>query len=457
MSWQGKQVAIIGFGIEGEAALDYLIKNGAKVTVCDKIDEAALGDRYTRSREKVEAWQLGADYLHKLKEVDAVFRSPGTPFYSVEIQEALKSGVQITSGTKEFFQNCPARIVGVTGTKGKGTTATLIYEMLKAAGQRAYLVGNIGKPALSVLPELTKEDIVVFELSSFQLQDLDSSPSIAVVLGVTVDHQDHHASVEEYEESKSAIVRFQKEEDVTITNIDYPASERIAAETKGRLVPVSTARQLEYGVYVADGNIMQNIGGSPISIVALNEIGLRGAFNAENVVAAVAAGSVLGIEEETIAAVLRIFTGLPHRLEFVRDVRGVMYWDNSYATTPETTVAAIQSFKEPIVLLLGGYEKGFNYRALADGVVASSVKAIVGIGKNAPQMYEAVQVAASKAGKSAPQYIEGGETMSSMISAANSVAVSEDVVLLSPAAASFDKFKNVTDRGEQFKKVVESL
>ncbi|PJE75567.1 UDP-N-acetylmuramoyl-L-alanine--D-glutamate ligase [Candidatus Uhrbacteria bacterium CG10_big_fil_rev_8_21_14_0_10_48_11] len=449
MDWRGKKVAVVGFGIEGEANAEYLLAAGALVTVCDKCEAAALGERYQRWQDKVSEWRLGSSYLERLTDFAALFRSPGVPYLDPNLQAVVKEGVVVTSGTKEFFERCPAKIVGITGTKGKGTTATLIYKMLQADGKPAQLVGNIGNPALAVLQNIKKDEIVVFELSSFQLQDLEVSPTLAVVLGVTADHQDHHCSVEEYVAAKAAIVRFQKETDFTVVTVDYPTSEHIASETTGNVLPVSTKRQLEYGVYVTDGGVYRNFGVAE-SIIENSEVALRGIFNLENVAAAIAVASIFEIATEAIVKVLRSFKGLPHRLAFVRECRGVSYWDNSYATTPEATIAALESFTEPVVLLLGGKEKGFDYTALAKAILSRPPRAIVAIGESAATMYSVIKAAAQKNNSTPPPLLDGGETMVKMVEAASKVATSGDIVLLSPAAASFDKFKNVTDRGEQF-------
>jgi len=456
MTWQDKKVAVLGFGREGQAMVEYLLKNGAKVTICDNNDEINKDEVNNKWPEKI-SWQLGDKYLDGLNDFFVIIRSPGIPFLTPQIQEAKKCGVLITSQTKVFFENSLAPIIGITGTKGKGTTATLIQKMLEAEDKTSYLVGNIGMPAISILDSLKSTDWIVYELSSFQLQDMQTSPQVAVVLGITLDHQDHHKTREEYYKAKENIVKFQEKDGVTIINIDYPQSQKLEDASGGKVLKVSMKQEVENGAYVKNGILFLAVGGQVEKVINKDELKLKGEFNLANAAAAVVVANCVEVGLENIKKVLQTFTGLPHHLEFVATKNGVAYWDNSYATTPETTIAAIKSFAEPIVLLIGGRDKGFDYEDLGEAIVSNNIKAIVGIGESAPDIYSLVEISAKKQNKIAPLFLDGGNSMKEMVSTASSVAKKGDAVLLSPAAASFDKFKNVTDRGEQFKKVVDSL
>lgn len=444
-----KKVAIIGFGREGESTAQYALDQGAKVTVCDKLSLEDLGARYEQWQEKV-GWRLGDDYLKNLTDFDIIFRSPGVKSLLPELEEARNAGVQVTSQTREFFSHSPCPIIGVTGTKGKGTTATLVHKILLADNKDAVLVGNIGSPALSALPQIDKDSLVVYELSSFQLQDLTHSPHVSVVLGITRDHQDYHSSLEEYFSAKMNILNFQEPNDVAIFSADLPESEKVASHVKGQIIRTSRLGVLENSVYLEGDAIYRFINSEPEKVVEIEKITLPGDFNLENIMASIAATSVAGASIEAMQKVLTSFTGLPHRLQLVRTVKGVEYWNNSYATAPDATIGAIKSFEKPIILMLGGYEKGFNYDELAEAIVKGNVKTIIGIGENSRNIYEVVSLFREREGLGLPVYVEGGENMAEMVKSAQSVAESGDIVMLSPAAASFDKFKNVTDRGEQF-------
>lgn len=453
---QGKKIAIVGFGQEGEATAEYALANGALVTVCDKISKDDLGEVYAKWQNQVE-WRLGTDYLKNLTDFDIVFRSPGVKLLQPAFEEARKAGVQITSQTQEFFAHAPCPIIGVTGTKGKGTTATLIYKMLLADNKDAVLVGNIGQPALLALNDIDQNSLVVYELSSFQLQDLTHSPHIAVVLGITVDHQDYHVDWQEYFAAKMNILKFQNDDDIAIFSSDVLSSAEVEKHVKGRIVKTSRLGELENSIYVSGGAIYRKLDGEAEQVMLIKDIALPGDFNLENIMAAIAAASAAKVSVAVIQQVLKTFKGLPHRLQLIRAVDGVEYWNNSYATAPDATISAIKAFEKPIVLMLGGYEKGFNYDELAEAIVKGNVKTIIGIGANSRNIYETVSLFREREGLGLPVYVEGGSTMADMVSAAKNSAESGDIILLSPAAASFDKFKNVADRGEQFEKEVNKL
>lgn len=330
---------------------------------------------------------------------------------------------------KIFFDVCPTKnIIGVTGTKGKGTTSTLIYEMLKAAGKDVFIGGNIGKGMFEHLERITPETWVVLELSSFQLMDLHASPHIAVTLMVTSDHLDWHKDLEEYVDAKSAITRFQKAGDISVFNDQYPQSARIGLLGEGKKVPV---RRSDWHAPVR----------------------LRGEHNKENFVAAAAAARMAGVAEETIFAVAREFKGLEHRLEEVAVRQGVTYYDDSISTTPDTAIAAVHAFSEPMVLILGGSEKGADFTELGKELArASHILGLVLIGVTAEKIKHAIM----QAGAVFPVR-EGAQTMETAVAHARELSVPGSVVVLSPACASFGMFKNYKDRGDQFKEAVLKL
>ena len=454
--WKNKKVAVLGFGIEGIETVRFLHKNGASIYILDKRQKENLDQDLTTEANSLGArFVVGKEYLKNLTDYDVIVRSPGVKRLLPELLSAEKEGVVITSHIKLFFDLCHAKIIGVTGTKGKGTTSSLIYQMLKADGRDVYLGGNIGVPPLSFLNKLQESSWAVLELSSFQLQDLDKSPHIAVMLMVTNEHMDHHATHEEYVEAKRNILRFQSAEDFAVINRDYPASNESDIHTNAKVFYVSRERETDNGCFAVGGKIVVNRNGNDDEIIKTSEIALPGKHNLENVCAAVMAARLADVNTKHIISVLKSFTGLEHRLEKVREVNGVTYYDDSFSTTPETTIAAIEAFAQPKILILGGSSKSSDFSELGKVIRESeSIKAIIGIGD------EWDRIASELRTQNLEQrtlLVEGATNMHQIIQAAAKIAQKGDVVLLSPACASFDMFKNYKDRGEQFKREVRRL
>ena len=436
----GKHIAVLGAGAEGLSSERFLKDCGAAVTVLDeKNDHNAFAN---------------------LDSYDLIVRSPG-----VKLSHAALKSVppqKITSQTKLFFDLCPAKIIGVTGTKGKGTTASLIYEMLKAEGKDAYLGGNIGTPPFDFFDKLMKDSWVVLELSSFQLQDLHKSPHIAVVLMIIPEHlgkdtvgtQNYHETLEEYVDAKRNLIRYQTQSDFAVINRDYIASNEFDIHTDAQVYFVSRERsEVEQGAFVKDGIVWLRNGESEKKVIAVEHIALLGKHNLENVCAAVVAASLAGVTKESMSEVLRSFTGLEHRLEFVREVNGAKYYDDSFSTTPETAIAAIQSFDSPEILILGGSGKSSDFTELGKVIrEAKNIRAIIGIGDEWHRIKEQLSGIESRM-----LIIEGADSMEKVVLAASKLAQPGDVVLLSPACASFGMFRNYKERGEQFKKEVAKL
>lgn len=487
--WENKKVAVLGLGAEGVSTVRFLSKKGAKIWILDKkrideIDKEFLSDVAEIRAELV----LGEKYLDNLTRFDVIVRSPGISVKRQELQDARKKGVEITSQTKIFFDLCPCPIIGVTGTKGKGTTSTLIYEMLKRSGRDAYLGGNIGKPSLDFLEQLTPRSIVVLELSSFQLQDLQKSAFIAVMLMTTSEHLDYHGDTREYVDAKRNLLRFQDTSDFAVINRDYPASNESDIFTQGQVFFVTRERSTaEQGAFIKDNAIwmrMQGVTSNPSAhsassgsstgsgqgvtatewkIIDIDKIALPGKHNWENAAAAAMAATLGGASKEDIVEVLKTFKGLPHRLELVREVKGVRYYDDSFSTTPETAIAAIEAFKEPEILILGGSGKNSDFAELAQVIgKANNIKAIIGIGSEWERIKKQISIFhfpfSNKKEENFPFLIvEGAKNMSQIVQAASKIAKAGDMVLLSPGCASFDMFKNYKDRGDQFKREVNSL
>ena len=441
------KIAILGFGLEGKDALDYFLAKGANVSIFDKKEEKEL--ELGNIDTKVELF-IGPKYdLKLLKNFDVVVRSPGVYRYLPGIKEAEEAGAEITSAINIFFEECHATIIGVTGTKGKGTTASLIYQILKEDKRDVHLAGNIGLPYLSLLPKLREKSIVVLELSSFQLIDMEVSPRVAVVLNITSDHLDWHKNLKEYVEAKRKIVKFQKKSDDAVVNADYEIPKSFAKSTKANVVFFSRLEPTN-GAFAASGEIF--LEGE--SLGKTHWLSLRGEHNLENVTAAISAANVFRVDIETIKKAVFSFKGLEHRLELVNSVGGVAFYNDSFATGPQPTIAAVNSFTEPLKVILGGYDKKLDYEQL--GEVISKKKnmvLVVLIGQVAEKIKKALTTANFKG-----KILELGKaSMEKIVYEAFSNTPKGGVVLLSPAAASFDMFPNYKERGKKFKEAALAL
>ena len=446
------KIIIAGYGLEGISSLRYFRQAfpDAEFVIADQKVVGNVPDGVAvRTGESVFAEQL--------QDADMVVRAPGVP------PRLLKTSGKIWSATNEFFDKCPAPIIGVTGTKGKGTTCSLIAAILRAAGQTVHLVGNIGVPALDALPNITKDDFVVYELSSFQLWDLEKSPTIAVVLMIEPDHLEVHTDFAEYLDAKKNIRRHQGIIDTCLYHPTNKYSREVAAALLDRLPDTDDNHgdTLDFAqryaipdddqVYIQDGYFcVQNR-----QICSTRHLRLPGAHNLENACAAMSAVMELPImvTDEQFTAGLESFTGLPHRLKFVAEKNGVKYYDDSISTTPGSAIAALRAFEAPKVLIVGGYDKGADYAEMATEIARQTVRAVIIIGANAAKIEQSLR----QASVTATTVVLGQTTMVDVVAQANQLSRPGDVIILSPAAASFGMFKNYVDRGEQFVAAVEKL
>jgi len=457
--YKGKTVGILGLSVEGIDSAHFFADAGALVTCCDRRSAEELGETYRHLKKLPVSFRLGKDYLDGVSEYDLAVRTPGMLPGLPQLVSRRKSGKEITSQTKIFFELCKAPIIGVTGTKGKGTTSTLIAEMLKADGRTVWLGGNVGTPLLSRIKEMSPRDTVVLELSSFQLEDLTQSPHIAVVLRITQEHlsnfdtlaTNYHATVEAYREAKKPIVRYQKSTDFAILNADDPVSASLKRETKARTYYFSRLTA-DADAYVENHTVFIRRNGETHRICTQSEVKLRGDHNLENIAAAALAATLVRVDQTSIGRAARQFEGLPHRLSFIRTVGGVSYYDDSFSTVPETAIAAIESFTEPIVLILGGSEKRSVFTQLGKVIAANRIRALIVVGDMKERIVRAVKDAGYRG-----DIRTGVSSMREIVQQAREAARSGDVVLLSPACASFDMFKNYKDRGEQFNHEVSVL
>jgi len=426
------KVAIAGYGQEGEANYQYWSEQSAELTILDEKQPSL-------SLPKEANVEIGSTVFTNLDQYDLVIRTASLN------PNKLKNAKKVWSASNEFFAKCPAPIIGVTGTKGKGTTSTLIAEILKAAGKTVHLVGNIGTPALAELTKIEPADFVVFELSSFQLWDLEKSPQTSVVLMIEPDHQDIHASMAEYIEAKANIGKNQTSEDLLVYHPTNTYSAEIAEKSKALKKRFLTPE----GAHISDGKIIieENV------ICETDEVGLLGNHNLENICAAITAAWNYTQDLGAIKNAVTLFKGLPHRLEFVRELNGVKYYNDSFSSAPGATVAAIKAFSQPLVLICGGYDKRSDLTPIADAIVESeNMNHVILIGETKQNIADLLDA------QGFSKYtIMTTTSFPEIISQATTHAVSEGVVLLSPGCASFDMFKNFYERGEQFKVIVSEL
>ena len=463
---QEKAIAVLGFGVEGKSAVNYLLRQGIKnITVCDQKNAAEL-PLFEELKKLPVKRQLGVGWERGIAEgqFDLVIRSPGVPPTLPFLKKisSKKSKTKLVSTTKFFFDLTPAPILGITGTKGKGTTASLAYQIIKQNREKGkvYLGGNIGVAPFDFLEKLTGNDLVVLELSSFQLVDLDSSPHWAVVLNVTSDHLDWHRSQEEYLAAKYNIVKHQYRDDFAIVNADYLTSIEFATQTNGQVWWFSARKSVDRGMWWQKDEKEEKLyfrpfpRSKPLPVLTESEVKLLGRHNLENVAAAALASYLVGVKLSQIAPVVRRFRGLPHRLQKIATIEGIEFVEDSFSTNPQTAIAAIRSFDQPKILILGGYDKNISFRELAENIVSTNVRAVVLIGQTARKIAAAIKAAGKR--KKLPQ-IKFARSLDEAVRQAYQIANAGEVVLFSPACASFDMFTDYKERGEKFIECVKKL
>ncbi|MFI3313452.1 MAG: UDP-N-acetylmuramoyl-L-alanine--D-glutamate ligase [Eubacteriales bacterium] len=446
---QGKQVLVLGLGVSNRPLVHLLLQYGIFVTGCDRTNREKLDEEILQFEARGLKLKLGESYMDDLQG-DVVFRTPGIHPLHPSIVSLKNSGATITSEMEAFFAVCPCTMIAVTGSDGKTTTTTLIAEMLKQAGRTTWVGGNIGAPLLPRVAEMKPEDVAVVELSSFQLLHMTTSPHVAVMTNLAPNHLDVHKSMEEYVEAKEEIYLHQTAEDVFITNCDNDTTKEFFVKAKGKTMGFSRKIRPESGVYLEDGAVYATDG---TEILKQSDIFLPGIHNVENYMAAICAVEGL-VSKADIVHVAKHFGGVEHRIELVRVKDGVRYYNDSIASSPSRTLAGLRSFDQKIILIAGGYDKHIPYDVLGPEIV-EHVKTLVLTGATAPLIKEAVLKAEGYApGKL--EILEIGEFYDS-IRTASSVATDGDVVMLSPASASFDLFRNFMIRGQAFKKTVMEL
>ena len=448
-SIRNKRVAVIGIGVSNTPLLDMLLAEGIRVTACDKRTREQMGQQAEELERRGCTLHLGEDYLKGL-DADVIFRTPGLRPDVPEIAACVAHGADLTSEMEVFFRVCPCPIIAVTGSDGKTTTTTIIAELLKSAGKRVWVGGNIGHPLLCEADGMLQTDYAVLELSSFQLMTMTRSPHIAVVTNLAPNHLDMHRDMAEYVAAKENIFRHQSRGDIAIFNGDNTITAEQTARAPGRARTFSRRGEAADGVFLRGEDIVCRSGGQERVIMNTGDIKIPGVHNVENYMAAIAAVDGL-VPDEVIRSFARSFGGVEHRIELVRTYRGVRYYNDSIASSPSRTIAGLRSFKEKVILIAGGYDKHIPFDVLGPEVVAH-VKLLVLCGATADKIRASVE--------NAPGYAPGKPEIldvtpfTAAVEAARDRAQPGDVVTLSPACAAFDQFKNFAERGRFFKSIV---
>jgi len=441
---RGRRIAVLGLGVSNRPLVRLLLEFGCDVTGCDRTEREKLDAEVLELERMGCRLSLGADYLEGVQ-ADVVFRTPGMHPGNPAIRALAERGAQITSEMEVFFEVCPCSIIAVTGSDGKTTTTTLISRLLKAEGKTVWLGGNIGTPLLPLTRQMRETDFAVVELSSFQLMDMQRSPSRAVITNLSPNHLDVHKDMAEYVEAKKNIYRFQRDTDLLVVNADNDLTKDLTGPGATR----AFSRQGRAHVYTENGIIYCN----DQEVLRTADILLPGVHNIENYMAAIAATEGL-VSRDTIRTVATTFGGVEHRIELVRVIDGVRYYNDSIASSPSRTIAGLRSFQEKVILIAGGYDKNIPYDVLGPEICAH-VKTLVLGGATGPKIRAAVE--------SAPEYRPGCPEIldcadfTAAVHAAVAQAGEGDVVLMSPASAAFDQFKNFMVRGDYFKKMIMEL
>ena len=445
---RGKRIAVLGIGVSNRPLIRMLLARGLCVTACDKTPREKLDDAVLQLEKDGAALHLGEGYLDGL-DADVIFRTPGMRPDLPQIRRLTDRGAVLTSEMEAFFAVCPCRIIAVTGSDGKTTTTTLIAEILKHAGKRVWVGGNIGAPLLPLAEQMQPENVAVVELSSFQLMTMTQSADVAVVTNLAPNHLDVHRDMAEYVAAKQNVFLYQSADGLLVLNMDNAITNGFAEKARGRVVKFSRRGVPEHGVYLQDGVIFRD----GKKIMDASDIRIPGVHNIENYMAAACAVEGLASDAD-IDAVARSFAGVEHRIELVRELRGVRYYNDSIASSPSRTIAGLHSFEQKVILIAGGYDKHIPFDTLG-GEICAHVKTLILCGATADKIRTAVTGAEAYA-PGRPDILQADD-LAQAVQLAKDAARPGDVVTLSPACAAFDQFKNFMVRGARFKELVRAL
>lgn len=444
-----KNVAVVGIGVSNIPLIEFLIGLGAKVTAFDKKNIEKLKEVVDKYQCKGVKFELGEEYLSNLHGFDVIFKTPSMRIDSKELTIAKNEGAYITSEMEEFLRYCPAKVYGITGSDGKTTTTSLVYSILSAAGFKTWVGGNIGTPLFTKIEEISPDDKVVLELSSFQLMTMDTSPEVALITNLSPNHLDMHIDLQEYIDSKKNIFKYQNKDNLLVLNEDNDITRNIKGEEKGRLYTFSRNNVIEDGAYYKDGDLFAK----GKKVCNKSEVLLKGMYNIENLLAAFAL-IVDDADVKYMREVATTFKGVEHRNEFVRNYRDVEYYNNSIASSPTRTLAGIKAFEKPVVLIAGGRDKKVPFDPLAyEGY--PYIKSLILLGEAKEQIKKVFDKLKSEKGIHVDIHIVN--TLEEAVNKAVEISVSGDIVTLAPACTSFDMFENFEIRGNRFKEVVKNL
>ncbi|MCI5911678.1 MAG: UDP-N-acetylmuramoyl-L-alanine--D-glutamate ligase [Oscillospiraceae bacterium] len=449
-----KKVAFIGTGVSHNDLIRLFLKKGISVTILDRKTKDKFEDIYNEFKSLGADFILGDAYLDSLNKFDVVFRTPGMYFNNPALTKAREDGVVVTSEMEVFFDLCPCKIYAVTGSDGKTTTTTLISEMLSESGFTVYKGGNIGKSLLPVIENIKENDRAVVELSSFQLISMRESPDVAVITNIAPNHLDVHGTMEEYIESKVNIIAHQTAFSRTVLNLDNEITNGLSSKVRGKLVKFSRHSVPERGAYLNENNVLcYKENGEVTEVVKAEDIRIPGMHNVENYLTAISA--VWGeVKPETIVKVAKNFGGVEHRIEFVRELDGVKWYNDSIATSPTRVLAGLNSFNQKLIVIAGGYDKKIPFEPMAE-TVNEKVKALILMGLTAPKIEKAITEAANYNPENIKIY--HADSMENAVEIAKEISTNGDIVTLSPACASFDLYPNFEVRGNHYKRLVEAL
>lgn len=444
----GKNITVIGIGISNLPLIKYLVSLGANVTACDRRSAEDLGENYTELEKLGVKFNLGDGYLNNLSG-DMIFKTPGMRYDVPELLKAKENGSIVTSEMEVFFEVCSSHIIAVTGSDGKTTTTTLIHKMMTDAGYKTWLGGNIGNPLLTDTEKMKENDWVILELSSFQLHTMRKSPEIAVITNISPNHLDMHKDYKEYIDAKKNIMLYQNEGDTLIVSADNQVTADIGKSANGAVKYFSRNGMAD--IYL-DGNIIKR---GIVEILNIKDIKIPGMHNVENYMAAIAAVSGL-VSKDVIVNVAKTFGGVEHRIELVRTLDGVKYYNSSIDSSPNRTINTLRVFPNKVIMIAGGKDKGIPYDEIGPAL-AEHVKVLILIGATSDKIQEALDAEINKTGNGKDIEVIRATSYEDAVNTARSKAHDGDVVLLSPASTSFDMFRNFEERGNLFKKIVNEL
>ena len=447
---KGKKVSVIGVGVSNIPAIIYLNKLGAKIVARDKNEEIP---EKLKKLDNIE-FVLGENYLSNLKDSDYIFRSPGVKPSTPEIVEAQKNGVVLTTEIEKFINLNDSTVIEITGSDGKTTTTTLTSLFLKESGKKVYVGGNIGTPLLDKVEEITKDDYVVLELSSFQLMTMNEKIDRAAITNVAPNHLDYHKDYEEYIEAKACVFKNQDENGILVLNEDNEFTNRYESQAKGKIRKFSLEKETKCGVYYKDGKVVSSVSGNIKEIMDAKDIKIVGMHNVANV--CTAASLVVDIcGEKAIKNVAMNFGGVEHRMELVREIEGVKWYNDSIASSPSRTIAGLKAFNQKIILIAGGYDKHIPYDVMGPYLL-DKVKLMILVGTTSPLIKEAAVKEAIKTGRDVMPIVEF-DNLKDAVEYAKNNSNAGDIVAMSPASASFDLYKNFMIRGDYFKELVNNI